>query len=250
MKEFEGKVALVTGGTSGIGQATALAFAKEGAKVVIAARSVNRGEEVLKLIAEANGEAILVQCDVSNSADVQSLIQKIVQKYGKLDYACNNAGIDDNFKFPTTSYPEEMWDEIISINLTGNFLSMKYEIQEMLKLGGGAIVNMSSAGGIVAIPNAAGYVASKAGQIGLTKTAALEYGHQGIRVNAVCPGPILTPMVMRQGPESLEQIVATVPLKRIGKVEEVAGAVLWLCSDAASFVNGHAMVVDGGYTAH
>lgn len=253
MKGFEGKVALVTGGTSGIGQATALAFVKEGAKVVIAGRSSQKGEETFKLLSEANGEATFVQCDVSNSAEVQSLIQTTVQRYGRLDCACNNAGVEDYFKFPTASYPEETWNQLININLTGNFLCMKYEIQQMLKQEKGAIVNMSSNLGIVGFPNGCGYVASKTGQLGLTRTAALEYSTQDIRINAVCPGGVATPMMenmgVTEGTETYEKFVSTFPAKRLGKPEEIAAAVIWLCSDLASYVNGHAMVVDAAYTA-
>jgi NAD(P)-dependent dehydrogenase (short-subunit alcohol dehydrogenase family) len=254
MKEFEGKVALVTGGTSGIGRATALAFTKEGSKVVIVGRSAKKGEETLKLIAEANGEATFVQCDVSNSAEVQSLIQTIVQKYGRLDYACNSAGVnEDKFQFPIASYPEETWNQVIKNNLTSNFLCMKYEIQQMLTQGGGAIVNISSNLGIVGFRNACGYVTSKTGQLGLTRSAALEYVTQGIRVNAVCPGGVATPMMdvmsVIEGTDAYEKFTNTFPAKRLAKPEEIAGAVLWLCSDAASYVNGHAMVVDAAYTA-
>jgi NAD(P)-dependent dehydrogenase (short-subunit alcohol dehydrogenase family) len=199
MKEFEGKVALVTGGTAGVGQAIALAFIKQGSKVVVVGRSPERGEETLKLIAKENGEATFVQCDVSNSAEVQSMIETIVQKYGKLDYACNNAGVFDYFKFPTGSYPEETWNYLINVNLTGYFLCMKYEIQQMLKQGRGAIVNISSNLGIVGFRNGCGYVAAKTGQLGLTRTAALEYATQGIRVNAVCPGGMATPMMDDMG---------------------------------------------------
>ena len=253
MTEFKSKVALVTGGTSGIGRATALAFAKEGSKVIIAGRSASKGEETIKLITEINGEAIFIQCDVSSSTEVQSLIQKIVQKYGKLDYACNNAGVDDNFKFPIASYPEETWDYVIKNNLTSNFLCMKYEIQQMLSQGEGSIVNMSSNLGLVGLPNACGYVTTKSGQLGLTRSVALEYATQGIRVNAVCPGAVVTPMMegvgLIKGTEAYENFVNTFPAKRPGKPEEIAGAVLWLCSDAASYVNGHALVVDAAYIA-
>lgn len=253
MTEFEGKVALVTGGTSGIGQATALLFAKKGCKVVVAGRSAEKGKETFKLLSKANAEATFVQCDVSNSAEVKSLIQTTVEKYGRLDYACNNAGVEDYFKFPTASYPEETWNQVINVNLTGNFLCMKYEIQQMLEQGKGAIVNMSSNLGIVGFPNGCGYVASKTAQIGLTRTAALEYSTQNIRVNAVCPGGVKTPkmenMGVIEGTEIYEKFVSTFPAKRLGKPKEIAEAVLWLCSDAASYVNGHAMVVDAAYTA-
>ncbi|KST65737.1 SDR family NAD(P)-dependent oxidoreductase [Mastigocoleus testarum] len=251
MTEFKSKVALVTGGTSGIGRATALAFAKEGSKVIIAGRSANKGEETLKLINEINGEAIFVPCDVSNATEVKSLIQTIVKKYGRLDYACNNAGVEDHFKFPIASYPEDMWDYVIKNNLTSNFLCMKYEIQQMLEQGGGIIVNMSSDLSQVGMPNGCGYVTSKTAQLGLTRTVALEYATQGIRVNAVCPGAVATPMMdtigITEGTEAYENLISSIPAKRLGKPEEIAGVVLWLCSDAASYVNGHALVVDGAY---
>jgi NAD(P)-dependent dehydrogenase (short-subunit alcohol dehydrogenase family) len=250
--QCEGKVALVTGGASGIGRATALVFAKQGAKVVVADVSTQGGEETVRMIEDAGGEALFVKTDVSRTHDVEAMVSKTVETYGRLDHAFNNAGIE-GAQAPTAEYPKEAWDRVISINLTGVWLCMKYEIQQMLKQEGGTIVNMSSILGKVGFANSPAYEASKHGVIGLTKAAALEYATAGIRVNAVCPGFIETPMLERAGiladPELREQIVNLHPVKRLGTPEEVAKAVLWLCSDAASFVTGHALLVDGGYVA-
>jgi len=248
---LEGKVALVTGGASGIGRATALAFAREGAKVVIADVAVEDGEETVRMIEESGGKAIFVETDVSQSDQVEALINKAVETYGRLDCVFNNAGIEGEQAL-TPDYTEENWDRVININLKGVWLGMKYEIPQMLKQGGGAIVNMSSVAGLVGFPSSPAYVASKHGILGLTKTAALEYATEGIRVNAVCPGVIRTPMVERAtggDPEVEAQFAAMEPVGRMGKPEEVAEAVVWLCSDAASFVTGHSMVVDGGLVA-
>ena len=248
---LEGKVALVTGGASGIGRATALAFAREGAKVVIADVAVEDGEETVRMIEESGGKAIFVETDVSQSDQVEALINKAVETYGRLDCAFNNAGIEGEQAL-TPDCTEENWDRVININLKGVWLGMKYEIPQMLKQGGGAIVNMSSVAGLVGFPSSPAYVASKHGILGLTKTAALEYATEGIRVNAVCPGVIRTPMVERAtggDPEVEAQFAAMEPVGRMGKPEEVAEAVVWLCSDAASFVTGHSMVVDGGLVA-
>jgi len=251
-RPFEGKVALVTGASSGIGRACALAFAREGAQVVIGDVSVDGGKETAHLITEAKGEAIFFKSDVSKRANVEALIQTAVRTYGRLDYACNNAGIEGTQAL-TADYPEEVWNRVLSTNLTGVWLCMKYEIPQMLKQGGGVIVNMSSILGTVGFANASAYVAAKHGLIGLTKTAAIEYATQGIRVNAVCPAFIYTPMLerggMQEGSELYTAIASLHPVKRMGKPEEVAEAVTWLCSDAASFVTGHAMLVDGGYIA-
>jgi NAD(P)-dependent dehydrogenase (short-subunit alcohol dehydrogenase family) len=248
---LEGKVALVTGGASGIGRATALALAREGAKVVIADVAVEDGEETVRMIEENGGEAIFVETDVSQPDQVEVLINEAVETYGRLDCAFNNAGIEGE-QAPTPDCTEENWDRVININLKGVWLGMKYEIPQMLKQGGGAIVNMSSVAGLVGFPNSPAYVASKHGILGLTKTAALEYATEGIRVNAVCPGVIRTAMVERAtggDPEVEAQFATMEPVGRMGKPEEVAEAVVWLCSDAASFVTGHSMVVDGGLVA-
>jgi NAD(P)-dependent dehydrogenase (short-subunit alcohol dehydrogenase family) len=253
---LEGKVALVTGGASGIGRATALTFAREGAKLVVADMNEEGGQQTVHMITEQGGEAIFVRTDVSQAVEVQALISKAVETYGRLDCAHNNAGISgfgiagDGYTL-TTEYPEERWHQVIAVNLTGVWLCMKYEIAQMLTQGGGTIVNTASAAGLVGGRGMSAYVASKHGVVGLTKTAALEYAQQGIRVNCVCPGWIQTPMTARglSDPEQKAQIVAREPIGRVGTPEEVAETVVWLCSDAASFVTGHAMSVDGGLVA-
>lgn len=249
--KMEGKVALVTGGSSGIGRATALAFAREGAKVVIADVAVERCYDTATEIRNGGGEVHCVEADVSKADQVKALIDEIVETYGQLDYAFNNAGIEGE-QAPTADSTEENWDRVININLKGAWLSMKYEIPQMLKQGGGAIVNMSSVAGLVGFPDIPAYVASKHGVLGLTKTAALEYARQGIRVNAVCPGVIRTEMIERftgGDPQAEEQLAASEPVGRMGTPEEVAEAVVWLCSDDASFVTGHPLVIDGGMVA-
>ncbi len=249
--KLEGKVALVTGGGSGIGRATALAFAREGAKVVVADVLTDGGEGTVQRIKEAGGKAIFVKTDVSKAGEVIALIDNVVTIYGKLDCACNNAGIEGSMA-PTADCTEENWDRTIDINLKGVWLCMKYEIPEMLKRGGGAIVNTASIAGLVGFQGLPAYCASKGGIIQLTKTAALEYATKGIRINAVCPGVIRTPMVERVTggkPELEAQFTALEPVGRIGAPGEVAEAVVWLCSDAASFVTGHPLVVDGGFVA-
>ncbi len=248
---LENKVALVTGGSSGIGRASALTFAREGAKVVVADVVVGGGEETIGMIKKAGGEAIFVKADVSKAAEVEAMVTKAVEAYGRLDCTFNNAGIEGAL-VSTVDYTEEDWDRVIAINLKGVWLCMKYEIPRMLKQGGGTIVNTASGWGLVGGRSASAYVASKHGVVGLTKTAALEYAKSGIRVNAVCPGVIRTPMVERGlaiSPEFEAQVVAAAPVGRMGKPEEIAEAVAWLCSEAASFVTGHAMSVDGGFVA-
>ena len=247
----ENKVALITGGGSGIGRATALLFAREGAKVLVADYNAEGGERTVKTIKEAGGTAIFHAADVSNPQDVDGLMHKVVETYGRLDCAFNNAGIEgQGGETPECSL--DNWNRVIAINLTGVFLCMKYEIPLMLKHGGGSIVNTASAAGLVGLAGGSAYVAAKHGVAGLTKTAALEFAQKGIRVNAVCPGFIRTPMVERvldKGTFSEEQIFAAEPMHRMGKPEEIAEAVLWLCSDASSFVTGLPMPVDGGYVA-
>ncbi len=251
-KNFDGKVALVTGAASGIGRACALAFAMEGARVVVADVDVEHGEKTVSLIRAADGEGMFFRCDVSQPPEVEALFKTLLNAYDRLDYACNNAGIGGVTSL-TADYPEEMWNRVLAINLTGAWLCMKYEIPQMLKQGGGSIVNMASILGTVGFATASAYVTAKHGLIGLTKTAALEYATQGIRVNAVCPGFIYTPMLeqagMAEGTELYSTIANLHPVKRLGKPEEVARVVTWLCSDAASFVTGDAVLVDGGYVA-
>jgi len=238
---LESKVALVTGGSSGIGRASALTFAREGAKVVVADVVVAGGEETVGMIKKAGGEALFVKADVSKAVEVEAMVNRAVEAYGRLDCAFNNAGIEGTL-VSTVEYPEEDWDRVMAVNLKGVWLCMKYEIPQMLKQGGGAIVNTASALGLVGTGELSAYVASKHGVAGLTKTAALEYAQKGIRVNAVCPGVIHTPMVERLigGKAEYEaQVIRAEPVGRKGLPEEIAEAVVWLCSDAASFVTGH-----------
>lgn len=242
------KVALVTGGGSGIGQATALAFARRCAKVVIADVSVEGGEQTVRRIGDSGGQAIFVRADVSKIDQVEALVKSAVRTYGQVDCAFNNAGVEGS-GLSTIDETEQSWDRIIDTNLKGIWLCMRYEIRQMLQQGSGAIVNAASIAGLVGRENTSAYCASKHGVIGLTRSAALEYAKSGIRVNAVCPGAIHTPMVdriraLRPGADT--EFIADEPIGRMGRPEEVAEAVIWLCSDAASFVTGHAMVVDGG----
>ena len=245
-----GKVALVTGASSGIGS-TALAFAREGAKVVVADVTVEGGEETVAQVKKAGGEAIFVKTDVSKAVEVEALVAKAVATYGRLDCAHNIPGIAGNAK-TIVDDTEDNWDRILAINLKGVWLCMKYEIAHMLKQGGGAIVNTASGAGLIGVRRGGAYVASKHGVVGLTKTAALEYAKAGIRVNCVCPGPIDTPMLQGIGGSNqvvIERMVAAQPGGRLGKPAEIAEAAVWLCSDAASFITGLPMPVDGGYTA-
>jgi NAD(P)-dependent dehydrogenase (short-subunit alcohol dehydrogenase family) len=250
MKRFEQKIALVTGSGSGIGRASAVAFAREGAKVVISCRGTVCGEETVRLIKDAGGEAIYVQCDVARSADVQRLVDTTVSTYGGLDVALNNAGTLNEF-MKTAELNEAEWDRVMNINLRGAWLCMKYEIPHMIGRKGSAIVNISSLTGIGGRPFVAAYVASKHGLIGLTRTAALEYAGDGIRINAICPGLIETNLmapIFEPMPDIRRQMISQIPMGRSGQPEEIAEAVLWLCSEAASFVTGHVLVVDGGET--
>jgi NAD(P)-dependent dehydrogenase (short-subunit alcohol dehydrogenase family) len=251
--EFKGKVALVTGASMGIGRASALAFARRGAKVVVADVDVAGGEETVRLIRKAGGEAIFVKTDVSNAADVEALVKKTVATYGKLDYAHNNAAINRGIGVMTAAYKEEDWNIQVDVNLKGVFLCMKYEIPEMLKIGKGtAIVNTSSISGLSGHPADPGYVGSKFGVVGITKSTAMQYAKTGIRINCVCPGPIRTSLydrVVAAIPGVEEATLERNPMGRIGEPEEVAEAVVWLCSDAASYVTGVPLPVDGGLAA-
>ena len=251
MNSFANKVALVTGATSGIGRATAIAFAREGARVVISGRRENEGRETISIIEKAGGKATFVRTDVTNESEVAALVAKTLATYGRLDAAFNNAGVEGKVG-PIHEQTVENYHETMNANVLGVFLSLKHEIAAMLKSGGGCIVNNASVAGVKGFPGVAIYVASKHAVLGLTKTTALEYAKQGIRVNAVLPGPIETPMLDRFkvgiGTEATQQLVTAVPTGRTGKPEEIAAAVLWLCSDQASYVTGQSIAVDGGVT--
>jgi NAD(P)-dependent dehydrogenase (short-subunit alcohol dehydrogenase family) len=251
MRRFEGKVALVTGGGSGIGRATSLAFANEGAKVVIDDINVKGGEETVRLIKEAGGEAVFVKADVSKAAEVEAMVQKAVDTYGHLDCAYNNAGVGEPLK-RVHKTSEDNWDRLMATNLKGVYLCMKYEIPHMLKQGKGAIVNTASLAGLKGLSGQAAYVASKHGVVGLTKSAAIEYATLGIRVNCICPGVINTPLIapnMKGRPQVEKGYIDMEPIGRLGRPEEIASAVLWLCSDEASFAVGSIFSVDGGVVA-
>jgi len=245
---LEDKVALVTGASSGIGRICALAFARERAKVVVADIHVDGGEDTVQKIKAAGGQAIFLKTDVCKSTEVEALLKEAVEIYGRLDCSCNNAGIEGNMA-PTADCRESDWDRVIKTNLKGVWLCMKYEILQMLHQGSGAIVNISSVAGLIGVQNLPAYAASKHGVIGLTKSAALEYAKVGIRINAVCPGFVEGSMLERMtggDPEVKSRFIARYPMGRLGTPEEVAEAVVWLCSDTASFVTGHALTVDGG----
>ena len=248
-KWFEGKVALVTGGASGIGRATALAFAREGAKVIVSDVDVDGGDETVRMIKNSGGEATFVKADVSISDEVEALVRQAVETYGQLDCAFNNAGLEREFTNPDERHAEETFQSVIDINLKGVWLCMKYEIVQMLEQGSGAIVNTSSIAGLVGISGQPIYVASKHAVSGLTKSVAVEYADRGIRINAVCPGLVDTPLMERiyaSNPELKAEADSWQPIGRTAQPEEIAEAVIWLCSDKASFVVGHMMTIDGG----
>ena len=248
---LENKVALVTGAGSGIGRASSLVLAREGARVVVSDINASGAEETLSAIKEQGGDGVFVHADVSKASDVEALVSQTVATYGRLDCAYNNAGIEGYMSGRLHEYPEETWDRLVDINVKGVWLCLKYEILQMLQQGGGAIVNTASVAGLVGSKRLSAYVASKHAVVGLTKAAALEYAEDGIRVNAVCPGIIDTPMMDRliAGRETDEDMHTRQPIGRLGTPEEIAESVAWLCSDAASLVTGMAMAVDGGLTA-
>ncbi|MDD4974712.1 MAG: SDR family oxidoreductase [Bacteriovorax sp.] len=248
---LKNKVVIITGASSGIGAASALAFAREGASVVVADVQIARGEELVSRIQAEDGKAVFIKCDVSLESDVKNMVAKTVEKFGHLNCAFNNAGVEGD-SANTMMCSNENWDKIMNINLKGVWLCMKYQIPEMLKNGGGSIVNCSSVAGIVGFSGSPAYTASKHGVIGLTQAAALEFAVKKIRVNAICPGIIQTPMIERfthGEAEVTKMLMEGEPAGRMGLPEEIAQAALWLCSDASSFVTGHPLVVDGGWVA-
>ena len=248
---FSGKVAFVTGGASGIGRATALAFAQNGAWVAVADVNVDGGLNTIRMIEEAGGEAIFFKCDVADPTSIEKTFESIVKNMGKVDCAFNNAGTEGQSQ-STTECTLENWQKTMDINLRGVWLCIKQEIPLMISHGGGSIVNCSSVAGLVGFQNSPAYTASKHGVIGLTKSAALEFAQKNVRVNAVCPGVIETPMIERFAhgdPQAYSQLKQGEPVGRLGKPEEIASSVLWLCSDQASFVTGHSLAVDGGWVA-
>jgi NAD(P)-dependent dehydrogenase (short-subunit alcohol dehydrogenase family) len=252
MKRFENKVALVTGAASGIGRATAIAFAEEGAKVVVADLNEEAGNLVVDEIKNTGSEAIFVKCNIGERSDVVNLIKTTVDTFKRLDCAVNCAGIAGKLSLPVHEYPEEEWLNQIQVNLIGTYYCVKFQLEQMMKQGGGNIVCVSSAAGLVGQPDNSSYAASKHGVNGLVKSAAIEYATKNIRVNAICPTAIETPMIMHgrrnlaENPEALEQAKNHQRMKRMGQPSEVADVALWLCSDQSSFITGHCMAVDGG----
>lgn len=251
MNSLDGKSAFVTGGASGIGQATALAFAERGARVLVADIDVDGAQETLRLVELGGGEANFISCDVGEAASVEAAVDRCVELYGRIDCAFNNAGILGEMTL-TADCSEENYDRIMRVNLKGIWLSMKYEIPHMLRQGGGVIVNTASNAGMTGTPELGVYSATKGGVVMLTRSAALEYARSNIRINCVCPGLISTPMVAQQAidyPDAVANFTELEPIGRLGRPEEIAEAVVWLSSDAASFVTGHPMAVDGGILA-
>lgn len=253
VRSFEGKVALVTGASGGIGRATAMTFAREGARVIVSDVNIDGGQETVRMIRDKGGEAIFVKADVSKAIEIEALVNKTVETYGRLDSAHNNAGISSS-DVSIIECTEEDWDRTIAVNLKGVFLCLKYEINYMVKHGGGSIVNTASIGGLRAVGRRPQYVASKHGVVGLTKEAALEYAKDGIRVNSVCPGLIDSAMTQSTNEverEMLDKLLTqNIPMKRMGQPEEVAEVVVGLCSDASSYITGHNVSIDGGWCSY
>lgn len=244
---MEGKVAVVTGGGMGIGRAIALGFAGEGVCVVVADINENAGKETVELVEKAGSKAFFVQCDVTKGKEVKAMVEAAVRKFGRLDYACNNAGIHpEKLPRPLPEIEDSLWDLVMEVNLKSVFLCMKSEIAQMEKQGGGVIVNTASLAGLLAEPGFPLYTVSKHGVIGLTKAAAFDYVKKGIRINAVCPTPVDTPMLAAAPEEVRNALEAMLPMGRIAKPEEIAGAIIWLCSDLAAYVTGISLVIDGG----
>lgn len=248
---FAGKVAIVTGAASGIGRATALAFGRAGAHVVVADTAIDGGHATAAMIVESGGKALFVRSDIGKASEVEALVEKTVNHYGRLDIAVNNAAIDEE-SAPVAEGDEEQFDRIMDANVKGVWLCMKYQLRQMLKQGGGAIVNVSSVSGLVGAPNRAIYAASKHAVVGLTRSAAAEYARDGIRINVLCPAAVKTPMLARlveRDPSGEKKLKSAHPMGRFAETAEVANAALWLASEQASYVNGHELVVDGGFTA-
>lgn len=251
-QNFAGKVALITGAASGLGRATALLFAQHGAKVIVSDITIDGGHETVKMIQDKGGDATFIECNVANEESVNNLISKTIETYERLDYGINNAGIGGIWT-ATHKYPTDNFEKVMAINTTGVFMCMRAELDVMTKQGSGAIVNVSSVAGLSGFPNNVAYAASKHAVVGMTKSAGLEYAKKGIRVNAVCPVFTITPLVTGMfdviGDDMKDKLEASIPMKRFGKPEEIAEAIVWLCSDASSFITGHALPIDGGITA-